>query len=80
VTLEVKLFARAAELAGAAAVSLTPPPATVGELRRRLAQEYSALAGLLAHSAVAVNQEFAGDDTPLSPGDEVAVLPPVSGG
>ena len=30
--------------------------------------------------ALAVNQQYAGPDTKLSPGDEVALLPPVSGG
>ncbi|HTR16366.1 MAG TPA: molybdopterin converting factor subunit 1 [Acetobacteraceae bacterium] len=28
----------------------------------------------------AVNQDFAAPDTPLSPGDEVAFFPPVTGG
>lgn len=28
----------------------------------------------------AVNQEFAGPDTPVAPGDEVAFFPPVTGG
>jgi MoaE-MoaD fusion protein len=34
----------------------------------------------LASLAVAVNQEYAGADTTLKSGDEVALLPPVSGG
>ena len=29
---------------------------------------------------VAINQHFAGPDTPLQPGDELAFLPPISGG
>jgi molybdopterin synthase sulfur carrier subunit len=29
---------------------------------------------------VAVNQEFASADTPVAPGDEVALFPPVTGG
>ena len=29
---------------------------------------------------VAVNQEFAGPDTAVAPGDEVALFPPVTGG
>lgn len=35
---------------------------------------------VLAISRVWVNGEPAADDSPLQPGDEVAVLPPVSGG
>jgi molybdopterin converting factor subunit 1 len=77
----VRLFARARDLAGADAVSVTlPDGATAGDLRRRLAEECPALAGLLARSALAVNGEFAEDATPLPPGAEVALLPPVSGG
>ena len=40
-----------------------------------------ALAGLLAKSALAVNHDFAEDERVLlATGDEVAVIPPVSGG
>src|SRR5262245_36816719 len=53
--LEVKLFARARDLAGAEVVRLTPPPATVGELRRRLAEEFPPLAALLERCAIAVD-------------------------
>ncbi len=38
------------------------------------------LAGLWSTVAVAVNQQYAGPDTLLADGDEVALLPPVSGG
>jgi molybdopterin converting factor small subunit len=38
------------------------------------------LAGLPTEALVAVNQAFAGPDTPLADGDEVALMPPVSGG
>jgi molybdopterin synthase catalytic subunit len=79
--IHVKLFARARDLAstGAVAVEL-PDGATVGELRRRLAGLHPALAGLLERSALAVHDEFAEDTLTLSPQDEVALLPPVSGG
>lgn len=77
----VKLFARARDLAGGReSVSLPGPlPATVGELRRRLAEEFPPLADLLAHCAIAVDQEFATDEQPLA-GGEIAIIPPVSGG
>ena len=35
---------------------------------------------LIASLAMSVNQEYAGPDVRLKPGDEVALLPPVSGG
>jgi molybdopterin converting factor small subunit len=39
-----------------------------------------ALRDLLPRAAVAVNEDFADDDTPIPPGVEVAIIPPVSGG
>jgi molybdopterin synthase sulfur carrier subunit len=80
-TLSVHLFARARDLAGASVVMVELfPGATAGDLRRRLAADYPALAPLLEHSALAVENEFAGDDRVLSRGAEIALLPPVSGG
>lgn len=80
-TVRVRLFARAKDLAGADAVTvILPPGATVADLRRRLAADHPALAGLLSRCAVAVADEFAEDSLPLSAGAEVALLPPVSGG
>jgi molybdopterin converting factor subunit 1 len=77
----VRLFARAKDLMGASSVTLDlAEGATVGQLRQRLAEEQPALAVLLQRSALAVNDEFAQDETILPPGAEVALLPPVSGG
>jgi molybdopterin converting factor subunit 1 len=77
----VRLFARAKDLAGSdALVVVLPRIATVGELRKRLSEQCPALTGLLERSAVAVNNEFADDSTPVPEGAEVALLPPVSGG
>ncbi len=76
----VRFFARARDLAGVESLTLADPPATVGSLRRLLAEKLPALAPLLAKSALAVNSEFADEDTPLPADAEVAVLPPVSGG
>lgn len=54
---------------------------TVGEVlagaRERYGEEF---ADVLAASRVWVNGEPAGDDVPVTGADEVAVLPPVSGG
>ena len=77
----VKLFARARDLAGTDEVSVAlPDAATVADLRRALAREVPALAGLLQRSALAVNNEFADETLKVPPGAEVAILPPVSGG
>jgi molybdopterin converting factor subunit 1 len=78
---QVRLFARARELAGADVVTVdVPSGATVGELRRALANDYPTLTRLLERSALAVNDEFADDALMLPPDAEVALLPPVSGG
>ena len=78
---QVRLFARARDLAGADVLSVeVPEGANAGELRRALAARYPALAGLLERSALAVNEEFATETTPVRADSEVAVLPPVSGG
>jgi molybdopterin converting factor subunit 1 len=77
----VLLFAAGRELAGAAEVEIDlASGATVAELRRALARRVPALEPLLAHSRFAVDADFVTDDTPLAPADEVACIPPVSGG
>lgn len=79
--MNVLLFARARDLIGADHVEIAAPvPTTIGELRRRLVQEYPRAAGLLEKSAFAVNNEFADDGTAIPAEAEVALLPPVSGG
>ncbi|HEY8503008.1 MAG TPA: MoaD/ThiS family protein [Gemmataceae bacterium] len=80
-TVTVRLFARARDLAGAESVSLDlPGPATVADLRRGLARSHPALGEFLPRCAVSVNGEFAADADAVPAGAEVAVLPPVSGG
>jgi len=77
----VLLFAAARDLAGAGSLAIDLPlGATIADLRAALAQRTPALASLLAKSALAVNHDFAADDRILQPTDEVAVIPPVSGG
>lgn len=77
----VRLFARARELADAPEVRISlPTGATVAELRKRLATQHPALAGLVDRSAIAVDNELADDTVPIPPGAEIALLPPVSGG
>ena len=80
-TLYVRLFARARDLGGTDGLSVElSPGATVADLRRRIALLSPSLAPLLPRCAVAVNNEFAEETWTLADGDEVALLPPVSGG
>jgi sulfur-carrier protein len=77
----VKLFALAREFYGNDTIVVElPAGATIGELRRRLAVEIPGLAPLMSQILVAVNSEYAPDQNPLAEGDEVACIPPVSGG
>ncbi len=46
----------------------------------RSAERLPALAPLLSTAMIAVDEEYAGDDTPITPGSRLAVIPPVSGG
>jgi molybdopterin converting factor subunit 1 len=77
----VRLFARARDLAETDVLHVAlPVGATVGTLRSLLAATNPALAGLLARSALAVDDEFADDNQVVPVGATVALLPPVSGG
>jgi MoaE-MoaD fusion protein len=81
VTVNVLLFARARELAKSESVSVAlQATATVADLRSELAFQIPALASLLATSAIAVNREFAEDSLRVRENDEIALIPPVSGG
>lgn len=53
---------------------------TAGQLKERLAASYPAHAELLSVSFVARNQAYVRDETPVFADDELALLPPVSGG
>jgi molybdopterin converting factor subunit 1 len=77
----VLFFASVRELSGCRESEWeVPEQTTVGDLRRELVARYPALAALQRVLAVAVNAEYAADSTVLQPGDEVAFIPPVSGG
>ncbi len=54
--------------------------ASVGELWNRLCQKYDSIEPMTPSVSFAVNREYADRDTLLRDGDEVALIPPVSGG
>ncbi len=82
ITVTIKLFAMIRESVGANEILLTLSgnPPTVLMVREHLLSEYPLLMPLLSFSQIAVNEELVEDSTPLKEGDEVAILPPVSGG
>lgn len=53
---------------------------TVGHLKEHLIEMYPGLEGLKNVLSIAVNAEYTEDATVLNDGDEVAFIPPVSGG
>lgn len=79
--MQVKLFAILRDAAGVGEVALDlPDRATVQMLGEHLSQKFPAIAGHLPRVAYAVNREYASRDIQLHDGDEVALIPPVSGG
>ncbi len=81
VSIRVRFFGPARDLAGCEECWLTlPPDAVVATAVERLAEQFPALRDRLPHYRIAVNTEYANLDTVLREGDEVAIIPPVSGG
>ncbi len=79
--MKVLFFGRLKELAGQAEDFIESAEATTIErLFALYAARYPELAKYRSSVVASRNQEFAAWDTPLRAGDEVAFLPPVSGG
>ena len=77
----VLFFGVLKDLAGKASDSINlPENATLGDVLRHYEQVIPRLKDTAPSLAMSVNQEYAGPTTRLNPGDEVALLPPVSGG
>ncbi len=78
--LDVLAFGIAREILGGSPCNLElPDGASVGDLKEFLFGKYPRFAAL-ASLQVAVNEAFAPENLILKMGDEVAVIPPVSGG
>jgi molybdopterin converting factor subunit 1 len=81
VRVTVKLFARLRDIAGTPEmVRQLQPGTTVRSLWRELAAEFGEFAAYERSISAAVNADYARMDDTLADGDEVAFLPPVSGG
>jgi molybdopterin converting factor subunit 1 len=81
-TVTVRLFAILRERAGRDAIELSlPEGATAAEAIEAIRSE-GTLGDVIGRLPVrmAINREYAEPDAPLSPGDELALVPPVSGG
>jgi molybdopterin converting factor subunit 1 len=81
VRVTVRLFARLRDLAGSGElVRDVEGPATVQSVWKGLVAEMPALSEYERTMSVAVNADYARMSAAVSDGDEVAFLPPVSGG
>ncbi len=79
--IRVRLFAQHRDIVGQPELQLTvEDDATVGSVWQLLAARYPALALSTRSLLYAVNQVYADPATPVAAGDEVAFIPPVSGG
>ncbi len=77
----IRLFARLRDIAGTAELEREfTPGSTIGGVWRELAAEYPGLSDYARSMSTAVNADYARFDRELHDGDEVAFLPPVSGG
>jgi molybdopterin synthase sulfur carrier subunit len=77
----IKMFAAARDLVGSPDVNLEiHDGATVGELRSVLTEKYPAAAALIERSMLAVDARYANDEDRIDAAQEIACIPPVSGG
>ena len=78
----VKLFALLKEKAGCDELRIGMGAGTVSDLLRQIALEHPSLSDMISRGSilVSVNHELARQDSAVRDGDEVALMPPFSGG
>jgi molybdopterin synthase sulfur carrier subunit len=80
VTLKIKAFGITKDILGSRNVELTlTEDGTVSGLRKMLSEKYPHMKGLKS-LYIAVNNEYAEDSVVLTGEEEIALIPPVSGG
>lgn len=77
---KVRLFGHYRDFAEDGTEVSLPVGATVADLAAQMAARDARLAGLEQHCRAAVNEEYTTADATLHEGDEVAFIPPMSGG
>lgn len=78
--LRVALFAGVAEAVGARWIDIPWEGGSVRDLRTRIERHAPTAAALLGRSVIALGARYAAEEDRLDVGDDVAVIPPVSGG
>jgi molybdopterin synthase sulfur carrier subunit len=77
--LKLKIFGAARDIVGGREIEIEVAGQTVGALRQTLVGAFPRLNSLNS-LLIAVNQKYAHDDMEVHESDEIAVIPPVSGG
>jgi molybdopterin converting factor subunit 1 len=81
VRVSVRLFAGLYDLVGRREVELElADGATVADLREQLVSQYPTVTPFMSTLVCAVDEEYVPNGHRLSPGDQVALIPPISGG
>jgi molybdenum cofactor cytidylyltransferase len=81
ITVLVRLFALAKERAGRGEVEVElAAPASVGDLREALRTGIPQIGPLCTGAMISVDEEYASDETAVTPASRIALIPPVSGG
>jgi molybdopterin converting factor subunit 1 len=81
VRVKVLFFGQLKDIVGRSEDSLElPDQADLGSVFARYAEQFPKLSDLRKSIVLARNQQFSDPSTPVSDGDEIAFLPPVSGG
>jgi molybdopterin synthase sulfur carrier subunit len=76
----LKAFGIAREIVGSKVIEIElPERQTVGELKAELVRRYPAFSALKS-MYIALNQQYAEEQAELHEADEIALIPPVSGG
>ena len=80
-TVNVKLFAGLQGLVGRPSVDvLVPDGATVGQLRAQIVEDYPVLEALMNTLVCAVGEEMVDVEHVIRAGEQVELIPPISGG
>ncbi|APQ18424.1 MoaD/ThiS family protein [Maribacter hydrothermalis] len=79
--MNILFFGITKEIVGSSEISFTDvfKPVNVAELKKQLIDSYPGFSKLNS-LAIAVNSEYADDNVPLIGNEEIAIIPPVSGG
>jgi molybdopterin converting factor subunit 1 len=78
--MRVLFFAQLQDATGCDCIELAPPPSNAEQLWQRLIETFPALAKHQKNVRLARNWEYAEPETHFGEDDELALIPPVSGG